>query len=555
MSMDIVNDTVQANVANQSFASSSIFNSFLTAAVGLVLILALYEYWRRNTRAYKLLKNIPTVPEYPVVGHGHYVLLRNNPEMLDIFVDLMRKGGDTLRLSLGHINVVAISNPVDVEIFLSGQKHLEKSVEYRFFHPWFGDGLLVSKGHHWRHHRKMIAPTFHQSILKSFVPTFVQHSKDVCDRLLAKVGKDFDCHKYMSETTVNILLTTAMGLKKQPELETSAEYAQAVMDMCDIIHNRQIKMMYRMDALYRWTNMRQKDNKLMNIILTMTQKVVEERKRNFNADERAVIEKVAAASGKKTINEKKEGLRDDLDEIDENDVGEKKRLALLDAMMEMEKNPNITWTDKDIRDEVNTIMFEGHDTTAAGSSFALCMLGIHQDIQQRVVEEQEAIFGLDMQRDCTFADTLQMNYLERVICETLRLFPPVPLIARKAEEDVKLASAPYLVPKGTSVLISQFIIHRKASLYPDPDKFDPDRFLPERTAQRHYYSFIPFSAGPRSCVGRKFAMLQLKVLLSTIIRKYKVFSSRTDKDFRLQGDIILKLGNGFQISLEPRTYA
>uniref|UniRef100_D3TR52 Cytochrome P450 CYP4G13v2 n=1 Tax=Glossina morsitans morsitans TaxID=37546 RepID=D3TR52_GLOMM len=555
MSMDILNDTVQENVANQSFASSSIFNSLLTAAFGLVLTLALYDYWRRNTRAYRLLKSMPTVKEYPVVGHGHIVLLRNNPEVLDIFVDLMREGGDTLRLSLAHINVVAISNPVDVEIFLSGQKHLEKSVEYRFFHPWFGDGLLVSKGHHWRHHRKMIAPTFHQSILKSFVPTFVQHSKAVCDRLFAKVGKDFDCHKYMSETTVNILLTTAMGVKTQPEMKTSAEYAQAVMDMCDIIHNRQVKMMYRMDALYRWTTMRQKDNKLMNIILGMTQKVVEERKSNFNADERAVIDKVAAVSGKKTIKEKKEGLRDDLDEIDENDVGEKKRLALLDAMMEMEKNPNITWTDKDIRDEVNTIMFEGHDTTAAGSSFALCMLGIHQDIQQRVVEEQEAIFGHDMQRDCTFADTLQMNYLERVICETLRLFPPVPLIARKAEEDVKLASAPYIVPKGTTVLISQFIIHRRASVYPDPDKFDPDRFLPERTAQRHYYSFIPFSAGPRSCVGRKFAMLQLKVLLSTIIRKYKVFSSRTDKDFRLQGDIILKLANGFQISLEPRAYA
>uniref|UniRef100_A0A1A9UUN8 Cytochrome P450 n=1 Tax=Glossina austeni TaxID=7395 RepID=A0A1A9UUN8_GLOAU len=555
MSMDILNDTVQENVANQSFASSSIFNSLLTASFGLVLILALYDYWRRNTRSYRLLKNMPTVQEYPVVGHGHIVLLRNNPEVLDIFVDLMREVGDTLRLSLGHINVVAISNPVDVEIFLSGQKHLEKSVEYRFFHPWFGDGLLVSKGHHWRHHRKMIAPTFHQSILKSFVPTFVQHSKAVCDRLLAKVGKDFDCHKYMSETTVNILLTTAMGVKTQPEMETSAEYSQAVMDMCDIIHNRQVKMMYRMDALYRWTNMRQKDNKLMNIILSMTQKVVEERKSNFNADERAVIDKVAAASGKKTIKEKKEGLRDDLDEIDENDVGEKKRLALLDAMMEMEKNPNITWTDKDIRDEVNTIMFEGHDTTAAGSSFTLCMLGIHQDIQQRVVEEQEAIFGHDMQRDCTFADTVLMNYLERVICETVRLFPPVPLIARKAEEDVKLASAPYIVPKGTAVLISQFIIHRRASVYPDPDKFDPDRFLPERTAQRHYYSFIPFSAGPRSCVGRKFAMLQLKVLLSTIIRKYKVFSSRTDKDFRLQGDIILKLANGFQISLEPRAYA
>lgn len=181
------------------------------------------------------------------------------------------------------------------------------------------------------------------------------------------------------------------------------------------------------------------------------------------------------------------------------------------------------------------------------------MLGIHQDIQQRVLEEQQSIFGDDMQRDCTFADTLQMTYLERVICETLRMYPPVPLIARKVEEDIKLKSGPYTVAKGTTVMVLQYFVHRRADIYPDPEKFNPDNFLPERTANRHYYAYIPFSAGPRSCVGRKFAMLQLKVLLSTLIRKYRVSSTRTQKDFKLQGDIILKMTNGFYISMEPRT--
>ncbi|KAI9589288.1 cytochrome P450 4g1-like [Glossina fuscipes] len=543
--------TVNAELTAES--STFIYSPLSILLIAVPLIFALYEYWRRNTRSYKLMSKIPTLPEMPIIGHGHVVIGKSSHELTEYIIKQSEIYGKTLRVSLGHINVVLLSDPRDIEILLSGSKHLEKAYEYRYFKPWFGDGLLISKGHHWRHHRKMIAPTFHQSILKSFVPTFVQHSKDVCDRFNNKIGKEFDVHEYMSETTVNILLTTAMGIKRAPDIEKSSEYAKAVMDMCDIIHNRQIRLLYRLDALYKWTKMFEKNNKLMNIILSMTQKVVEERKSNFNANERAVIDKVGTVSGKKTINEKKEGLRDDLDEIDENDVGEKKRLALLDAMMEMEKNPNITWTDKDIRDEVNTIMFEGHDTTAAGSSFALCMLGIHQDIQQRVVEEQEAIFGLDMQRDCTFADTLQMNYLERVINETLRLYPPVPIIARKVEEDVNLASGPYTIAKDTTVIISQFTVHHRADLFPDPEKFDPDRFLPERTAQRHYYSFIPFSAGPRSCVGRKFAMLQLKVLLSTTIRRYKIFSSRTQSDFQLQGDIILKLANGFKISIVPRT--
>jgi len=197
---------------------------------------------------------------------------------------------------------------------------------------------------------------------------------------------------------------------------------------------------------------------------------------------------------------------------------------------------------------------QGHDTTSAGSSFALCMLGIHKDIQEKVYAEQKAIFGDDMLRDCTFADTMEMKYLERVILETLRMYPPVPLIARRLDHDVKLVSGPYTVPKGTTVIVLQYCVHRRPDIYPNPDRFDPDNFLPERMANRHYYSFIPFSAGPRSCVGRKYAMLKLKVLLSTIIRNYTIHSDRTESDFKLQADIILKLENGFNIVLQPRKH-
>lgn len=149
---------------------------------------------------------------------------------------------------------------------------------------------------------------------------------------------------------------------------------------------------------------------------------------------------------------------------------------------------------------------------------------------------------------------MEMKYLERVIMETLRLYPPVPLIARRVEHDVRLASGPYTIPKGASVVILQFAVHRNPTIFPNPDTFDPDNFLPERMAKRHFYSFIPFSAGPRSCVGRKYAMLKLKVLLSTIVRNFKIDSKMKEEDFKLQGDIILKLENGFKIMLEPRTH-
>lgn len=178
-------------------------------------------------------------------------------------------------------------------------------------------------------------------------------------------------------------------------------------------------------------------------------------------------------------------------------------------------------------------------------------MACHPDIQERVCAEQKQIFG-DSKRPATFADTLQMNYLERVIFETLRMYPPVPVIAREVQENVKLVSKPYTVPAGATVVIGQFKIHRRKDIYENPDVFNPDNFLPSVTQNRNYYGFIPFSAGPRSCVGRKYAILKLKILLSTIMRNFKISSSCTEADFKLQADIILKRTDGFRISVEKR---
>lgn len=550
-------ETVQETLQQAATGGGSLlgFSPMLTTLVGTLVAMALYEYWRRNSREYRMVANIPSPPELPILGQAHVAAGLSNAEILAVGLGYLNKYGETMKAWLGNVLLVFLTNPSDIELILSGHQHLTKAEEYRYFKPWFGNGLLISNGHHWRHHRKMIAPTFHQSILKSFVPTFVDHSKTVVGRMALEAGKSFDVHDYMSQTTVDILLSTAMGVKKLPEGNKSFEYAQAVVDMCDIIHKRQVKLLYRLDSIYKFTKLREKGDRMMDIILGMTSKVVRDRKENFTEESRAIVEEIAPQSSGSGPAAKKEGLRDDLDDIDENDVGAKRRLALLDAMVEMAKNPDIEWNEKDIIDEVNTIMFEGHDTTSAGSSFALCMMGIHKDIQAKVFAEQKAIFGDNMLRDCTFADTMEMKYLERVILETLRLYPPVPLIARRLDYDLKLASGPYTVPKGTTCIVLQYSVHRRPDIYPNPTKFDPDNFLPERMANRHYYAFIPFSAGPRSCVGRKYAMLKLKVLLSTIVRNYIVHSTDTEADFKLQADIILKLENGFNISLEKRQYA
>lgn len=168
-----------------------------------------------------------------------------------------------------------------------------------------------------------------------------------------------------------------------------------------------------------------------------------------------------------------------------------------------------------------------------------------------MLEELDEIFG-ESDRPATFQDTLEMKYMERCMMETLRMYPPVPIIARQLHQDLNLASGDYTIPAGATVIIGTFKMHRSPLIYDNPEVFNPDNFLPENQAKRHYYAFVPFSAGPRSCVGRKYAMLKLKIILSTILRTNRIHSDLKEKDFRLQADIILKREEGFQIRLEPR---
>lgn len=527
-----------------------------------------FVYWRLSRKhLYDLSENIPGIPGYPLIGNLMEVLGSPHP----VFNNVIKKAENhtkLVKLWLGPKLLIFLFNPDDIELVLSSQVHIDKSPDYKFFKPWLGDGLLISTGHKWRSHRKLIAPTFHLNVLKSFIDLFNENSRYVVEKLKKEGPKTFDAHDYMSEATVEILLETAMGVSKKTQDKSGYEYALAVMKMCDIIHMRSRGVIYRSDFIFSLTKAFKEQGRLLDIIHRLTSNVIKSKNEAFKKGQRGSLAYVSKSVQEDAVTKQKqsqtkdvsveglsfgqsEGLKDDLDvDMPENDIGEKKRLAFLDLLLESRQNGALI-TDTEIKEQVDTIMFEGHDTTAAASSFFLSLMGVHQHIQDKVFAELYEIFG-DSDRPCTFQDTLEMKYFERCLMETLRMYPPVPIIARQVQEDIKLKSGPWTIPKGSSVIVATYKLHRNPEIYPNPDVFNPDNFLPENQAKRHYYAFVPFSAGPRSCVGRKYAMLKLKILLSTILRNYRVYSDLKEKDFRLQADIILKREEGFKVRLGPR---
>lgn len=161
----------------------------------------------------------------------------------------------------------------------------------------------------------------------------------------------------------------------------------------------------------------------------------------------------------------------------------------------------------------------------------------------------DAIFqGSD--RSAALNDLNEMKYLERVIKESLRLYPAVPKVGRILSEDVQLDE--YKIPKGCMVGVDIYNLHRDERFFTDPEKFDPDRFLPENTVGRHPFAYMPFSAGSRNCIGQKFAMYEEKSVLSSIFRNYRLKSVDIREDIKVVSEIILRPLSGINVTIEKR---
>lgn len=236
--------------------------------------------------------------------------------------------------------------------------------------------------------------------------------------------------------------------------------------------------------------------------------------------------------------------------VDHDDVRSRRKRTFMDTLIEEQINRTTILTDEDIRAEVDTFMFEGHDTTGWGASWATFLLGLHPDVQERVYQEIQDVVGND---EVSMDHLRSLKYLECVIKEAQRLFPSVPFIGRKHDTDFDLGNG-QVIPAGVQVGVFIYLVHRDPRHWPEPEKFDPDRFLPENSKKRHPFASVHFSAGPRNCIGQKFAILEEKSLLVNIFRKYKVTSLKTYETILCEQSpsMILRTESTLPVKLELR---
>ncbi|KAJ9597715.1 hypothetical protein L9F63_011425, partial [Diploptera punctata] len=465
-------------------------------------------------RTHKRLEMVPTKKPNPIFGHT-WLFLGPRNRFLANLKQIMNENEQLFSVWLGPVPIVCVSQPRHLEVILASTTNIKKPFQYQFVESWLGTGLLTSTGQKWHSHRKMLTPTFHFKILDHFLEVFAEKGKVLVKKLEKNVGcASVDIFKYVTMCTLDVICETAMGTEvNAQDQENQSEYVKSVLEISELLMTRMFTPWLFPDILYDLSPSGRRAKKLLKILHNFTDKVIKERKQKYKLER---------------TNE-----RDD-----EDGIGEKKKLTFLDLLLETSENGD-TLTDEEIREEVDTFMFEGHDTTAAGISWVLQNLATYPDIQDKVYEELESIFqGSD--RMPTMKDLNEMKYLDRVMKESQRMYPSVPIIGRAITKDIVMDDMKLQAPFDVMLLIT--VTHRLPEYYPEPDKFNPDNFLPERAAARHPYAYIPFSAGPRNCIGQKFALLEEKTIITYILRNYKL-EATADIPVGLP-DLILRPENG-----------
>ncbi|KAG8295621.1 hypothetical protein J6590_076165 [Homalodisca vitripennis] len=196
----------------------------------------------------------------------------------------------------------------------------------------------------------------------------------------------------------------------------------------------------------------------------------------------------------------------------------------------------MTSEDHDWKDEFCTLVAAGTDTVHESLCFLLVTLGHHPEVQDSIFEEIQRVMG-DLDRDVTIADVSAMTYLNQVILESIRLHGSISAIMRKATKDTKLPGC--TLPAGSRILIALQAMGYDKEQFPNPKQFLPERFSPEKQKERHNYSFVPFSAGPRNCIGKSYAMIMMKTVLVHILRRLRVTSHTNLSDIKYEMKVVM----------------
>jgi cytochrome P450 len=369
-----------------------------------------------------------------------------------------------------------VSHPDAIEQVLVRKNHdFHKDPFYAVLKQVLGDGLLTIEDEVHKRQRRLIQPIFHHKMIKEYGQSMVEYGVRRRDRW--HDGEELDFHQEMMRLTMAIVGKTLFGADVEGDARDVGEAVTTILGMFD--------------------------ETLLFLLLFMSGRHVDR------------IQRLPLPAAKRFRE-----ARAQLDTVIYRLIGESRRSGaegtdLLSRLLQA-RDAGTGMTDEQVRDEAMTLFLAGHETTAVALTWTFYLLSRHPAVEEKLHAELEEVLGGRLPEP---DDLPRLTYTRKVLAESMRVFPPVWEIGRQPVRDVEIGG--YLIPKGTVVGMSQFVVHRDERWFPEPRRFDPERWEPEEEAKRPRYSYFPFGGGPRLCIGEPFAWMEGILLLATIAQEWR----------------------------------
>ncbi|KAM4871576.1 cytochrome P450 4A6-like [Thomomys bottae] len=484
----------------------------VASLLGLLLLLfKAIQFYLQRKWLLKAFQQFPGPPSHWFFGHK----VNNDQELQEILSRVEKFPGACPYWLWGSKARFIIYDPDYMKVIL-GRSDPKSHGIYKFVAPWIGHGLLLLNGQTWFEHRRMLTPAFHYDILKPYVGIMVDSVQVMLDKWekLSVQDNSLEIFEPISLMTLDSIMKCAFGHQECIQVDrNSKSYIQAVMDLNNLIFDRLRNVFHQNDVIYSLTSSGRTHHRACQLAHEHTDKVINQRKAQLQ------------------------------DEGELEKVRKKRRLDFLDILLFAKMENGSSLNDKDLRAEVDTFMFEGHDTTASALSWIFYALATHPEHQQKCREEVQGLLGDGA--SVTWESLDMMTYTTMCIKEALRLYPPVPTVSRDLSKPVTFPDGRSL-PKGVSVSLSFYSLHHNPRVWPNPELFDPFRFAPDFL--RHSHSFLPFSGGSRNCIGQHFAMNELKVAVALTLLRFELLPDPTRVPILIPR-LVLKSKNGIHLRL------
>lgn len=427
-----------------------------------------------DVREREIARSSTTQPQgprgYPLVG----VLPAIWKDPLKYFVALSQEYEDVVSLKLAGERVFVLNDAADIQhVLLDNHANYRKSIFYDKLRPILGNGIFLSEKTTWKEQREIAQPAFRGPCLHALLPEMIEATNDMIGRWRARYadGSIVDVCREMMRLTLDIVFRTLLRVKLGKETE---EVFDALTRVLRITERRVWTVSDLFERIPTPTNIdfRRSLAKIERVV----QRVIEERSRG-GAEHHDLLSMLHAAYGRGGG----------------------------------QPNP------KALRDQIMSILLAGHETTGNALSWTWFLLSKNPTVRARLDAEVGEVVG---NRELSPADVPSLDYIHMVFQEAIRLYPPVWTMSRTALGEDYVGG--YRVPKGASVMLCPYAVHRRTEYWDNPEGFEPERFLPERVRERPKFAYFPFGGGPRICIGKQFATLEAVVVTAMLTRSVRL---------------------------------